>query len=69
VTVRIAYARNLAGWLKYNILVSAGGVSGTEGRSNWVDVLGIPLGDLKNEAEPAFVKSRYGELTGCQNPN
>lgn len=67
--VRISYQRNLAGWLKYNILVSAGGVSGTEGRANWIDILKIPNADIKAETEPAWVKSRYGELAGCQNPN
>jgi hypothetical protein len=67
--VRITYPRNVAGWLKYKILVSAGGISGTEGRATWLDVLGIPLADINAEGEPAFATSPYGMLAGCQNPN
>ena len=69
VIVRITYARNAAGWLKYNLLASASGISGTEGRANWTDVLRVPLDDLKKEATPAFYKSPYGVEPGCQNPD
>jgi hypothetical protein len=68
VIVRIEYAKNLGSWIEYKILVSAGGVGGTEGRATWTDVLGVAANDVKNEAEPAFSVSRYGKLAGCADP-
>jgi len=68
VTLRIEYAKNLGSWLEYKILVSAGGVGGTEGRASWTDVLGVLDADVKATAEPPFVISRYGQLADCANP-
>jgi hypothetical protein len=65
VVVQIEYAKNLGSWLEYKILVSASGIGGTEGRATWTDVLGVLNGDVKAEAEPAFVVSRYGKLASC----
>lgn len=65
VTLRIEYAKNLGSWIEYKILVSAGGVGGTEGRATWTDVLGVPSADVKAEATPAFATSRYGTQAGC----
>lgn len=65
VIVRIEYAKNLGSWLEYKILVSAGGVAGTEGRASWIDVLSVLASDVAAEAEPAFSVSRYGKLAGC----
>ena len=67
VTLRIEYAKNLGSWLEYKILVSAGGVGGTEGRASWTDVLGVLDADVKAEADPPFITSRYGKLAGCEN--
>ena len=68
VVVQIEYAKNLGSWIEYKILVAASGIGGTEGRANWVDVLGVAIDDVKNEAEPPFRVSRYGKLVGCNNP-
>lgn len=67
--VRIIYGRSVAGWLKYNILVAASGISGTEGRASWVSVLRVPVDDLNQAGTPAFVDSPYGVQAGCQNRN
>jgi hypothetical protein len=69
VTVRIEYAKNLGSWLEYKILVSAGGVSGTQGRATWTDVLEVLDADTKGSATPAFAFSPYGVVAGCNNPN
>ena len=67
VTLRIEYAKNLGSWLEYKILVSAGGVGGTEGRATWTDVLGVADTDVKATVEPPFITSRYGKIAGCDN--
>lgn len=68
VVVRIEYAKNVGSWLEYKILVSAGGVGGTEGRASWTDNLSVLLADTTNPAEPPFRYSRYGREAGCDNP-
>ncbi len=68
VTLKIEYAKNLGSWLQYKILVTAG-VAGTEGRKSWVDVLGVPISDVKAEGAPAFVVSPYGEVTTTEIPS
>lgn len=68
VVLRIEYAQNLGSWLEYKLLVSASGVAGTEGRATWTNRLQVPAAALKQETEPAFVKSRYGVEAGCNNP-
>ena len=67
VVVQIEYAKNLGSWVEYKILVAASGIGGTEGRANWVDVLGVAIKDVNNEAQPPFQVSRYGKLSGCNN--
>ena len=60
--IQIEYPKNVGSWLQYKILVSAG-VNGTEGRATWVDILGVPINDVKSEARPAFIRSPYGVVT------
>lgn len=66
--LQIEYPKNLGSWLQYRILVSAG-VNGTEGRTSWTDVLGVPITDVKAEGEPAFVRSAYGIVTVTATPS
>ena len=40
--VQIEYPQNIATWARVKILVSATGVSGTEGRATWTEVLPAP---------------------------
>lgn len=61
VKLKLTYLQNVASWLEYNILVAAGGVAGTEGRTNYQDVLPVPAEALADPDEsPAFRVSPYG---------
>ncbi|MFM2066007.1 MAG: hypothetical protein RLZZ584_916 [Pseudomonadota bacterium] len=61
VTLQIEYPRNVGFWVDYKILVSASGVSGTEGRASWAATAGVPADDLSGPGAPAFVVSPYGQ--------
>jgi hypothetical protein len=69
VTVQIEYAENYGLWLEYRILVSASGVSGTEGRASLTDVLGVAADDLSGASTPAFYNSPYGLAPSCTDRN
>ncbi len=58
--LQIEYPKNVATWVRYEILVSASGVSGTEGRDTWTGILAADAGSFKAEIAPAFVESPYG---------
>lgn len=58
--VQIEYPRNIATWARVRILVSATGVSGTEGRATWTEILPTPITVLTGTGAPAFVVSPYG---------
>jgi hypothetical protein len=61
--LRIEYPQDIASWVSFNITVSASGISATEGRANYDDILPVPasaVGD-KNVAPP-FINSPYGVL-------
>ena len=58
--VQIEYPKSLATWARVKILVSATGVSGTEGRTTWTEILSAPAPDLTATTPPAFVYSPYG---------
>jgi hypothetical protein len=61
VVLKIEYPRNVASWLRYNLMVTASGVSGTEGRANFSDDLWVLASDANNiNATPAFAESPYG---------
>lgn len=63
VLLQITYPQNVASWVAYNILVSASGVGGTEGRANFTGVLPVPAEVVnKPDAEPPFRRSPYGVL-------
>lgn len=59
--VRIEYPKNIASWVRYNLVVGASGVGGSEGRANFVGELPVPAEPINNfSAAPAFVSSPYG---------
>ena len=58
--VQIEYPKNLGTWARVKILVSATGVSGTEGRATWIEVLPVPASAITGTGAPAFVLSPYG---------
>ena len=66
--VQIEYPQNVATWARVRILVSATGVSGTEGRATWVEVLPAPAGAFTGTSSPAFVESPYGIVYFSENP-
>jgi hypothetical protein len=61
VVLRLTYPQNIASWVDYNLVVSASGVAGSEGRSNFADTL-PELADEVNDVETdvPFEKSPYG---------
>lgn len=61
-TVQIEYPKNIASWARVNILVSATGVSGTEGRATWTEILPYPVSAVTAPGAPAFVVSPYGTV-------
>jgi hypothetical protein len=65
--LQIEYPKNVATWLDYRILVSASGVSGTEGRASWAGRLPADAGSFTATTPPAFVFSPYG--TGAVDSN
>jgi hypothetical protein len=77
--VQIEYPKNVGTWLQVKLLVSATGISGTEGRATWNEILPVPAAALSDSGAPAFVFSPYGLaidttttapiLTPCENPN
>ncbi len=58
--LQIQYPKNVATWVNYRILVSASGVSGTEGRAQWNSVLSAAVGEYSGAASPSFMISPYG---------
>ena len=61
--VQIEYPKNIASWARVRILVSATGVSGTEGRATWVEILPVPASAITATGAPAFIYSPYGVVT------
>ncbi len=59
--VQIEYPKNLATWARVKILVSATGVSGTEGRATWTEVLPAEVAAFTGTGAPAFAISPYGD--------
>jgi len=61
VVLKIEYPQNVASWVDFNILVSASGVAGTEGRANYRGVLPVLAAAVsETTASPAFQLSPYG---------
>jgi hypothetical protein len=68
-TVVIEYPQNIASWARIKILVAATGVSGTEGRATWTEVLPVPTAALQSQSSPPFVVSPYGRAVSNVNLN
>lgn len=65
VILQLEYPENIATWVKYKILVSASGVSGSEGRDEFTGILPALNSDFQN---PAFLVSPYGFAATCSDP-
>jgi hypothetical protein len=66
--VQIEYPQNIATWARVKILVSATGVSGTEGRATWTEVLPAPATAFSATSAPAFIFSPYGIVYFAEDP-
>ncbi|HEY2558545.1 MAG TPA: hypothetical protein VGI48_02430 [Caldimonas sp.] len=66
--VQIEYPQNVATWARVKILVSATGVSGTEGRATWTEILPAPGSAITQQTAPAFVVSPYGAVYFAEDP-
>jgi hypothetical protein len=63
VVLKIEYPQDVASWVRFNILVSASGVAGTEGRANYEGVLPVLASALTaKDVPPPFRNSPYGVL-------
>lgn len=67
--VQVEYPQNVASWLQVKILISATGVSGTEGRANWTEILPVPTSTLADASTPPFATSPYGVAVADANLN
>ena len=64
--VQIEYPRNVASWDHYTLTVSASGVSGTEGRAQFLGLLPWPASAVSSTTvAPAFQFSPYGFGAAC----
>ena len=64
VVLRLEYPQNVASWVRFNLVVAASGVAGTEGRANLDSLLPVPEDSLtKKTLPPAFEISPYGRLS------
>jgi hypothetical protein len=62
--LRIEYPKNVGSWVRFNLVVGAAGVAGTEGRANFADVLNVAASDVNRlSADPPFRLSPYGVKT------
>lgn len=70
VILQIEYPRSVASWEDYEILASASGVAGTEGRDRYRGTLPVLAADVKDlKVTPPFAANRYGEGVTCSDPN
>jgi hypothetical protein len=65
--LQIEYPQNIGSWAQVQILVSAAGISGTEGRATWTETLRVPEAAITATASPPFEVSPYGQVTTSLN--
>ena len=58
--LQIEYPKSVATWINYTILVSASGVSGTEGRTTYTGQLPAAAAEFTSTTPPSFVVGPYG---------
>jgi hypothetical protein len=64
VVVNLEYLQNVASWVKFNLIVTAAGIGGTEGRANLQALLPVPASVINSlDADPPFRLSPYGVAT------
>jgi hypothetical protein len=61
VVVRLTYPQNVASWVDYNLVVSAAGVAGSEGKANFQGTLPVLAAEVNDvESDVPFEESPYG---------
>lgn len=65
-TVVIEYPQNVGSWAQVKILVAATGVSGTEGRATWTEILPVPSSAITSTSAPPFIFSPYGTVIAAE---
>ena len=64
VIVNLEYPQNVGSWVEFNLIVTAAGIGGTEGRANLQALLPVPADVIEDEkADPPFKLSPYGVTT------
>lgn len=69
VVLQIEYPKNVATWLEYRLLVTAGAVTGTEGRASVTQMLSGAAAEFEADNPPSFAVSPYGIAGVCSDPN
>jgi len=69
VVLQIEYPKNVATWLEYRLLVTAGAVTGTEGRASVTQTLAAAAAEFTADNQPSFFTSPYGTGAVCTDPN
>ena len=68
--LQIQYPKNVGSWIDAMITVSASGVSGTEGRAQYLlNPVPVDADSLLRPEPPAFIVSPYGTVQDCTNKN
>jgi hypothetical protein len=64
--LQIEYPKNVASWVRFQVTITASGVSGTEGRASFAAGLPVPADAVSDSGtSPAFVVSPYGTTASC----
>lgn len=64
VVLRLTYPQNVASWVDYNLVVSAAGVAGSEGKANFLGTLPVLASEVNDtETDVPFRLSPYGVQT------
>ncbi|WP_374673422.1 Ig-like domain-containing protein [Ideonella sp.] len=64
--LQIEYPQDVASWVRFQLTVTASGVSGTEGRASRSDWLAVPASAVNStDSSPAFQESPYGITPSC----
>ncbi|MBI5254949.1 MAG: hypothetical protein HY855_00510 [Burkholderiales bacterium] len=69
IVLRLEYPQNIGSWVNFNLVVSASGVAGSEGRADYFGLLEVLASQVnKLDEVPPFVTSPYGTQTSPRIP-
>jgi hypothetical protein len=67
--LQIEYPKNVATWVDFRLLVTAGAVTGTEGRASVTMNLPGAAAEFRAQDAPSFIISPYGTAAVCTDPD